>query len=87
MPAQVPSAGVPVWLRMKLRASKALAGVGLLNTAGSVFLEKRLVAPTPAAEYLYFPIEDRAQTGGIAIYTYDKAVPADIEVSEVSVIW
>jgi hypothetical protein len=87
MPDAAPAAGAPMWLKLKIQVRDALAGIGLLNTDGSKFLETRLLTPSERADWIYLPIEDRSTAGGIALYSWDKGAPARIEVSEVSLVW
>ncbi len=86
LPADPPP-GAPVWLRLRIHVQDGLVGVGLLNKSGSVFLEKRLAAPTDGPEPLYLPLGSLADIGGVVVYTWAQPESARVEISELSLVW
>ena len=86
-----PMSAVPadrqVFMRVRLRVDGGTIGIGVLDRAGSVFIERKAVAPGDAPVDVVLRVGDPACAGLLVVQTWAAPDPALVQIEAVSLEW
>jgi hypothetical protein len=77
--------GNPALIAVRLKTSRASAGIGVLNQDGSAFIDRKALLPDDHVRTVYLGVDNISDASCLVIYGGDEPVPARIQVESVSI--
>jgi hypothetical protein len=86
-PAAEPPAGVPSWIRCRVRVESGVAGVSLLAQDERSFVDSQVVSVSPGRQDVLLRAPAASERGRLVIHTWDAPVAARVRIEELALVW
>jgi hypothetical protein len=76
--------GDPALIRVRLRTSRASAGIGVLNQDGSEFLDRKALVPDGHPRTVYLGVNNIADASAIIVYGGPGPAPTRVQIESIT---